>query len=139
MKAGRPVAVLRQQVELVKLGVAVEDLADAPHHALVDHAAADAKPVPELERTLGKADRARPLRRVGVVEQQHGLAALRQSDRKRQPDRPGTHHHHRMFRRIGGIAILIAMPPVAELDPGWLRHALTTTEEFALAKRPRPR
>ena len=50
---GRPlVALLRQQVELVELLLAVKDLADAPHHALVDHALADAEPVPEFERAF---------------------------------------------------------------------------------------
>ena len=106
---GRPlVPVLRQQVELIKLRGAVKDLADAPHHALVDHALADPEPVPEFERAFGKADRARPFADpVGIVEQHHGLAALRQIDRKRQPDRPGADHHHRMFSRIRGVAILI--------------------------------
>ena len=50
---GRPlVALFRQQVELVELGGAVKDLADAPHHALVDHALADAEPVPEFQRAF---------------------------------------------------------------------------------------
>ena len=97
----------------------MKDPADTPHHTLVDHAAANAKPVPEFERAFGKADRARPFADpVGVVEQQDRLAALRQVDRKRQPDRPGTHHHDRMFSHVGGIPILIAMPPVAKLDFG---------------------
>ena len=54
---GRPLmAFLRQQVELVELGGAVKNLADAPHHALVDHALADAEAIPEFERALGEAD-----------------------------------------------------------------------------------
>ena len=46
------VALLRQQIELIELLFAVKDLADAPHHALVDHALADAEPVPEFERAF---------------------------------------------------------------------------------------
>jgi hypothetical protein len=50
---GRPlVAFFRQQVELVELRGAVKDLADAPHHALVDHALADAEPVPIFQRAF---------------------------------------------------------------------------------------
>src|SRR6476661_7960394 len=55
------VALLRQQVELIKLVVAVKDPTDAPYHTLADHALADAEPVPEFERALGKADRPRSL------------------------------------------------------------------------------
>src|ERR1700733_1402865 len=100
--------------------------ADAPDHALVDHAIGDAEPIPEFEGPLGKADRARPLADpVGIVEQDDGLAALRQVDRKRQPDRAGPDHHHRVFGRLRAGAILIGMAPIAELDFGWLRHAFT--------------
>ena len=97
---GRPlVAFLRQQVELVELRVAVKDLADAPDHALVDHALADAEPVPEFQRALGEADRARALADpVGIVEQHDRLAALRQIDRQRQPHRPGADHDDRDVR-----------------------------------------
>ena len=99
---------------------------------------ADAEPVPEFERALGKADRARPLADpVGIVEQHDGLAALRQIDRERQPDRPGADHHHGMFGRIGAGAILVGMAAIAELDFGWLRHAFTLLwpgTDFALAK-----
>ena len=99
MKAGRLWPCLRQQVELIELRGAVKDPADAPHHALVDHALADAEPVPVLQRALGKADRARALADpVGVVEQHDRLAALRQIDRKRQPDRSGADHHDRIAR-----------------------------------------
>ncbi len=63
----------------------MKDLADAPHHALVDHAVADAEPIPELQRALREADRARAFADpVGIVEQHHALAALRQIDRERQ-------------------------------------------------------
>ena len=97
-EGGPLVPLLRQQIELIKLRGAVKNLADAPHHALVDHALADAEPVPELQRAFGKADRARALADpVGIVEQHDGLAALRQIDRERQPDRPGADHHHRML------------------------------------------
>ena len=127
-EGGPLVALLRQQIELIKLRGAVKDLADAPHHALVDHAAADAEPVPEFQRALGKADRARALADpVGIVEQHHRLAALRQIDRKRQPDRPGADHHHGIFGRIGAGPILIGMAAITELGFGWLRHALTLT------------
>ena len=109
-EGGPLVALLRQQVELIKLRGAVKDLADAPHHALVDHALADAEPVPEFQRALGEADRARALADpVGVVEQHDTLAALRQIDRQRQPDRPGADHDDRMFGRIAVRPILVGM------------------------------
>src|SRR6266851_1837322 len=44
-EGGPFVSLLRQQIELIKRRFAVENLADAPHHALVDHAAADAEPI----------------------------------------------------------------------------------------------
>ena len=52
------------------------------------------------------------------------LAALRQIDRERQPDRSGADHHDRMMRRVAVSPILIGMTAVAELDFGLLRHAL---------------
>ena len=117
------VPLLRQQVELVELGIAVKDLADAPHHALVDHALADAEPVPEFERALGKADRPRALAdAVGIVEQHDGLAALRQIDRQRQSHRACANDDDRMLGEIRTRPILIGMAAIAELDFG-LRHA----------------
>ena len=123
---GRPlVPLLRQQVELIELRGAVKDLADAPHHALVDHALADAEPVPIFQRALGEADRARALADpVGVVEQHHLLAALRQIDRERQPDRPGADHDDRMLGDVGRGPVLIGVTAIAELDVR-LRDALS--------------
>ena len=57
------------------------------------------------------------------------LAALRQVDRKRQPDRPRADHHDRMLGHVSARPILIGMAAVAELGFG-LRHALNP----ALAK-----
>ena len=128
-EGGPLVAFLRQQVELIKLLVAVKNLADAPHHALVDHALADAEPVPVFQRALGKADRARSLADpVGIVEQHDGLAALREVNRQRQPDRPGANHHNGVVRRVAVLALLIGRSAIAELDfggrhVGRLRHA----------------
>ena len=102
----------------------MEDLADAPHHALVDHALADAEPVPIFQRALGETDRARTLADpVGVVEQDHRLATLREVDRQRQSDRAGADHDDRMFGDIGRGPILIGVAAIAELDPG-LRDAI---------------
>ena len=130
-EGGPFVPLLRQQIELIKLRGAVKDLADVPHHALVDHAAADAEPVPVFQRALGKADRARTLTDpVGIVEQRHGLTALRQINRKRQPDRPGADHHNRVFSRIGAGPVLVGVAAITELGFGLLRHALNV----ALAK-----
>ena len=113
---------LRQQVELIELRGAVENLADAPHHALVDHALADAEPVPELQRTLREADRARALAdAVGIVEQHDVLAALREIDGERQPTGPGADDHDGMFGHGRAGAILVGMPAIAELGFG-LRH-----------------
>jgi hypothetical protein len=100
--------------------------ADAPDHALVDHAIGDAEPIPEFEGTLGKTDRTRPFADpIGIVEQNHGLAALRQINRERQADRAGPDHHHGVFGRVGCGAILVGMASIAELDFGLLRHAFT--------------
>ena len=125
---GRPlVAGLRQQVELIELRSAVKDLADAPDHALVDHAVADTEPIPELQRALREADRARALAdAVGIIEQHDLVAALRQIDRKGQPDRPRADHDHRMLGDSGAGAILIGMPAIAELGL-CLRHARART------------
>jgi len=120
------VAFLGQQIELIELGVAVKDLADAPHHALVDHALADAEPVPEFERALGETDRARALANpVGVVEQHHGLSALREVDCERQAHRSGADHDDRMLGRVRSRAVLIGMAAIAELG-FCLRHAGST-------------
>ena len=101
----------------------MKDLADAPHDALVDHALADAEPIPEFKRAFGKADRARPLADpVGIIEQDDALAALRQVDRERQPHGSGAYHHDRIFGDIGARVILIGMTAIAELGFG-LRHA----------------
>ncbi len=76
----------------------------------------DAEPVPELERTLREADRARTLADpVGVVEQHDALATLRQIDRKRQPDRPGADHHNRIFGNGTAGPILIGVATITEL------------------------
>ena len=129
-ESGSLVALLGQQIKLIKLRRTVENLADAPYHPLVDHAAADAEPVPVLEGALGETDRARPLADpVGIIEQHDGLAALRQIDRERQPDRSGADHHDGMFGSIRASPILIGVTAIAELGFG-LRHALNV----ALAK-----
>jgi hypothetical protein len=124
---GRPlVAVFRQQIELVELGLAMKDPADAPHHALCDHTVADAEPVPVFQRALREADRARALAdAVGIIQQHDALAALREIDRQRQSNRPGAHHHDRVLGGILAGAILIGVTAVAELG-FYLRHALTS-------------
>src|SRR5258707_1175513 len=122
-EGGPLVPLLRQQIELIKLRRAVKNLADAPHHALVDHAAADAESIPELERAFGKTDRARALADpVGIIKQHDGLAALRQIDRERQSDRPGADHHHGMFSRVSTAPVLIGVAAITELISG-LAHA----------------
>ena len=120
---GRPlVAVFRQQIELIELRLAVKNLADAPHHALVDHALADAEPVPEFERALGKADRPRALADpVRIVEQHDGLAALRQIDRQRQPHGARADHDDRVFGEVRTHPILVGVAAIAELGFS-LRH-----------------
>ena len=122
------VTLLGQQVELIELGIAVKNLASAPNHALFDHAAADAEPIPIFQRALGEADRARALAdAVGVIEQHHGLTALRQVDRQRQPDRPGADHDDGMLGSVGRGAILVGMPAIAELGSVRLRHGFTAS------------
>src|SRR5664279_42250 len=122
-EGGTLVPLLWQQVELIELRRAVKNPPRAPDHAFVDHALADAEPVPIFERAFRKADRPRSLPDpVGIVEQHDQLTALRQIDRERQSDWAGADHHHRMFGRIVAGAILIGMTAIAELVPG-LRHA----------------
>jgi len=53
------------------------------------------------------------------------MAALRQIDRQRQPDRSGPDHHHRMARRICGGPVLIGMAAIAELNDPRFRHVST--------------
>ena len=136
---GRPlVALLGQKVELIKLLVAMKDLADAPHHALVDHALADAEPVPILQRAFRKADRPRAFAdAVGVVEQHDVLPALREVDRKGKPDRACTDHHDLVFGNAG--AALIWMAPIAELGFGLIPelgfHLRHLSMILALARR----
>ncbi|MGY3077503.1 DNA-binding MarR family transcriptional regulator [Bradyrhizobium sp. LM6.10] len=114
---GRPlVTVFRQQVELVELGLAVEDAADAPDHALLDHAVADAEPVPIFQRTFREADRARAFAdTIGVIQEDDALAALGEVDRQRQPDRASTNDHDRMLGRALAGTILIKVAAIAEL------------------------
>ena len=50
------------------------------------------------------------------------LAALRQIDRERQPDRPGADHDDRMLGDVGAGPILVGVAAIAELDFGLLRH-----------------
>jgi hypothetical protein len=53
------------------------------------------------------------------------LPALRQIDRKRQPDGTCAHHDDRIFGHLQADPILVGMAAIAELDSG-LRHALKT-------------
>ena len=89
---GRPlVARLRQQVELVGELVVKVDLADFPADAARADRLAAAEPIEHLQRTLGIADRARAdAHGVVVVDDDEVDALLREIDRRRQPDRPGT-------------------------------------------------
>ncbi len=117
------VAVVRQQVELVEQVVLEKDLADFPDHALLDHALADAEPVPQFQRALRKADRARAVADpVGIVEHDDAVSALRQIDGQRQPDRTSPDDDHRMARGVRRRAVLVGMAAIAELGDGRLRH-----------------
>ena len=79
-------------------------------------AVADAEAVPELERPLGEADRARAFAdAVGVVEQQNVLAALRKVDRQRQPHGTRANHDDPMFGDVGTGPVLVRVAAVAEL------------------------
>jgi hypothetical protein len=118
-------------LRLVELGLAVEDATDAPHHALPDHAVADAKPVPVLQRALREADRARAFAdAVGIIQKDDALAALREVDRQRQSDRARADNHNRMLGRALPGTVLIGVAAIAELGLGLmhidLRHALTS-------------
>src|SRR4029077_16487614 len=107
---------LRQRTEWVERPRAVEDPADAPHHALVDHALADAEPVPEFERALRKTARPRPLAdTVGLVEQHDALASLRQIDRQRQSYRSGADYRNRICGNATAGLVLIGVAAITEV------------------------
>ncbi len=83
---------LRQQVEGVDLLVAHEDLAYVPAHAFVHHGIAAAEPVEDIQRALGKADRAGSARQRAVIVHQHNRhAVLGQVDRGGQAHRAGPY------------------------------------------------
>ena len=85
-------------------------------------AVADAEPIPELQRALREADRARAFADpVGIVEQHHALAALRQIDRQRQTHRPGADHDDRILCDVGARPLLVVVTAIAELGFGLCR------------------
>jgi hypothetical protein len=80
----------------------------APHipaHTLLDADIAHTNPVQYFERALGITDATRTDRNRVVVIQHHHRHTLRQLDRRSQPHRAGTDHHHRVAL-LGGPALL---------------------------------
>jgi hypothetical protein len=117
------VAVVRQQIELIQQIVFEKDLADLPDDSLLDHALANAETIPQLQRPFREANRARAVADpVGVIQHDDRMAALRQIDRQRQPDRPCPDDHDRMARGIRGRPVLVGMAAIAELGDRRLRH-----------------
>ncbi len=94
-----------QQVELIDLPVAEEDLAHVPFHAFFDDAIATPQPVENFQRTLGPADGARAdTDRVVFVEHEHVDAALGEIDGRAKTDRTGAGDNHRpMMRRPAAV------------------------------------
>ena len=96
----------RQEVEGVKLALALKDPAPAPGDALLHHRRGTAQPVEDFQRLLREADGTAPLADpVAVIEQDHRYALLAEINRQRQPDRPGTNDDDGMPRRLRLILI----------------------------------
>ena len=108
-------AVLGQQVKLVQRLVLGKYLAQIPGHALVHHGLAHAQSIPDLQRTLGKADGARACGQLAVViEHHHRLAALGQIDGQRQAHGAGTDDDNGVLHRF--CRILIRMAHIGNLN-----------------------
>ncbi len=102
-EGGALVAGLRQQVELVELAIAKEQLPDVPDDALVHGALPNPQPVEDLQRALGEADGAAPLGGFVVFVQQHGLdAMLSEVDRHAQADRTRSDDRHAIAAGLAG-------------------------------------
>ena len=106
-----------QQVEAVDQLVFEKHLAHLPAHALVHQRRGHAQAVPDLQRPLGVAHRARAeADGVVVVEQQHRQAALRAVERDAQADGPGADDHQRVA--LDAAFALRGALPVRELGVG---------------------
>ena len=103
------VACLRQEIENVAEIILEKSLADSPLHSPADHLLGAAEPVPDLQRALGEADRARADRDgVVVVEKDGRDAAARQIERVGEADRPGADHDDGM---AGGTPLFLLGGP----------------------------
>ncbi|KAF1854017.1 hypothetical protein Lal_00005231 [Lupinus albus] len=128
-KGGDLVVRLRQQVELVDHAVAVEDLADLPHDALVDHALADAQPVPHLQRALGVADgAAADADGVLGIQHHHRHALAREVEGRGQPDRAGADDRHRMAPDAAGALFVGGRKAVFRIAEGRVHWAFPPPE-----------
>jgi hypothetical protein len=63
------------------------------------------------------------------------LAALRQIDRERQPDRSGTDYYDGMSGRAGSGVVLVCTTPITELIIAVLRHALISKKLISIRVR----
>jgi hypothetical protein len=83
-------------------------------YALVEHAISNAKAVEDFQRPFGETQRAATFPDpVGVVEDDHRLAALREIQGQRQPHRACPHNNHGVMRMR---PVLIGRATISELD-----------------------
>src|SRR5205823_3055575 len=116
-ECGPSMTAFGKQIELVRERVTEEYLADAPAHALGADGLAAAQAIEDLERAFRVADGARAdADRIVVVDDERGLAALREVDGGDEPDRARADDDHaaaarrtrelrRAAIRINGIAV----------------------------------
>ena len=108
---------LGQQVELEHLAVAVEHLAQVPHHAPVQQLRAAAETVGDLQAALGDADRpAAHADALVVVQHQHRHALQPEIESSTHPHRPAADDHHRVAD--GRCRILVRGARVGVLPEG---------------------
>ena len=121
-EGGVAMALFGQEIELEDLAVVMEDLAEVPHHALVDHRPAAAVAVGDFQRAFGKADRAASCPdALMVVEHQHGHALPAEIKRHCEADRAAADDHDGMADRR--FLVLVGIAPVG-IEPEGERIAV---------------
>ncbi len=122
-----PMPRLGQQIEAVELAFVEEHLARLPGYALVDQRLAQPVPQPipnaihDLERALGPADRAGPVRQARLpVDDDAAVPLAGEVQRRHQPHRPRPDDDDRMMRRLRPT--LIGRPLKRKHDLPDVRH-----------------
>ena len=126
----------RQQIKLIEQVFALKHLANIPAHALFQHGRGTAKPVPNFQCALGKADGARTLPDAVLIIQQYAINTTQyQINRECQAHRAGANDYNWIFNRRG--ARLIGVAPIGKTREG-LRglHALILDSGSTMPSRP---